>query len=445
MTVAIFIVIASCFYAEENSRGLRVWQKAEREITARGESLNWDDYIPKHIPDAQNFNKAPMMAEWFVHSTNGTAISFSTLMANPETHTNFITESSASNYLAWSAAFEPQFNQIREALKRPAVWMDGDYSEGFKQPVPNFVNYRAVSQVLTHRAKCHLLLGQPAEALDDLTLLHHLNLTLVKTGKPVILVSSMIHTAIAWLYADAVACGLDSHAWREPELAALQKQLAEIHLLPAVGNSLREERASACHLLEFSTLEKIRKYSNPRNSEADLDWWFILPGGWVYQNMAALATLEGQTIACVDFTNETISPYKAKVAALNVDQSFHHETPYNYIAAVVTPNFVKALEVTSRNQTMVDQAQIVCALERYRLVNGKYPATLSTLVPQFLGQVPHDVITGTPMNYVRSDEQNFVLYSVGWNEADDGGITVRNRDGAEDRDNGDWVWSYRSP
>jgi hypothetical protein len=36
-----------------------------------------------------------------------------------------------------------------------------------------------------------------------------------------------------------------------------------------------------------------------------------------------------------------------------------------------------------------------------------------------------------------------VLYSVGWNETDDGGQVVLKPDGKSvDRDQGDWVWRY---
>src|ERR1017187_5186833 len=150
ITLAILIVIGACFYAEENARGLRVWQKCEREITARGESLNWNDYLPAPVPDDQNFYKAALMAGWFVRKATNT--STSTLGAgNPETIVNEITELSASNYLAWSTAFEPDYEKIRDALKRPAARMDGDYTRAFFQPVPNFVNYRLVSQVMAHR------------------------------------------------------------------------------------------------------------------------------------------------------------------------------------------------------------------------------------------------------------------------------------------------------
>jgi hypothetical protein len=46
----------------------------------------------------------------------------------------------------------------------------------------------------------------------------------------------------------------------------------------------------------------------------------------------------------------------------------------------------------------VDQARIACALERYRLANGKYPAALADLIPRFLDKIPADVITGKPMS-----------------------------------------------
>lgn len=40
------------------------------------------------------------------------------------------------------------------------------------------------------------------------------------------------------------------------------------------------------------------------------------------------------------------------------------------------------------------------------------------------------------------DKQNFKLYSIGWNEADDGGITAHTGDGKEDHEYGDWDWHY---
>jgi len=237
ITLAVIVIFAAGFYAEENGRGIHAWQKCERELAARGETLDWTNYIPAPVPDEQNFYKAPSMGEWFVKSyTNGfTGPSLRTLLSNPETESNVVSEISASNYIAWSASVEPQLDAIREALKRPLARMDGDYSRPFMKPVQNFAGYRAVVLVLAHRAKCYLQLNQPDQALADLTLLHGLNMTLVKDGKPGTIVTAMIHVAITGLYADVVADGIQSRLWREPELVVLQKQLAEINLLPELA------------------------------------------------------------------------------------------------------------------------------------------------------------------------------------------------------------------
>jgi hypothetical protein len=104
------------------------------------------------------------------------------------------------------------------------------------------------------------------------------------------------------------------------------------------------------------------------------------------------------------------------------------------------PNIGKATLATAFNQNLVNEAQIACALERYRLAKGEYPPTLDTLVPAFIEKLPPDIIGGQPMHYQRTEDGKFRLYSVGWNEKDDGGQSGQDAKGAEDRRRGDWVW-----
>ena len=94
-------------------------------------------------------------------------------------------------------------------------------------------------------------------------------------------------------------------------------------------------------------------------------------------------------------------------------------------------------------QTAVDLATVACALERHRLANGQYPEQLDLLVPRFIAKIPNDVITGELLKYRRESGGTFVLYSVGWNEADDGGAPGLTKSGAApDPNHGDWVWRY---
>ena len=113
-----------------------------------------------------------------------------------------------------------------------------------------------------------------------------------------------------------------------------------------------------------------------------------------------------------------------------------HVSLWNWWASITVPSTAKAMRTTAYNQTMVNEAQIVCALQRYQLAHGEYPASLESLVPQFIEQLPHDIIGGQPLHYRRTEDGKFLLYSIGWNETDDGGVPGT----LADVKNGDWVW-----
>jgi len=91
----------------------------------------------------------------------------------------------------------------------------------------------------------------------------------------------------------------------------------------------------------------------------------------------------------------------------------------------------------------VDLARAAIALERYRLAHREFPESLDVLVPHFVAQVPHDIIGGQPLKYRRTDDGQFILYSVGWNQTDDGGVIGHHANGiAPYFEAGDWVWRY---
>jgi hypothetical protein len=119
-------------------------------------------------------------------------------------------------------------------------------------------------------------------------------------------------------------------------------------------------------------------------------------------------------------------------------------TPYNILARLLFPAFGKSHAKTARAQVILDQVTVACAAERYRIANGQYPEKLEALVPRFIERIPTDVINGKPLGYRRTDDGQFVLYSVGWNQKDDGGQLVFRKvtSPRQDVDQGDWVWSY---
>jgi hypothetical protein len=62
------------------------------------------------------------------------------------------------------------------------------------------------------------------------------------------------------------------------------------------------------------------------------------------------------------------------------------------------------------------------------------------LIPDFISQIPHDIIGGIPLHYRRTNDEKFLLYSIGWNETDDSGQIGLRDSGSVEISKGDWVW-----
>src|SRR6266404_116109 len=328
--------------------------------------------------------------------------------------------------------------------------MEGDYQHPFAMPIPNFITVRSVAQALAQRTECYLLIGQPEDALRELTLLHELGrlLKAEPTGKPMSLVSAMIHVAISGLYAGTIAEGLRLQGWSEPQLAAIQQQLKETNLLPIFIQAFETERAGVCRTLESVGTGELYslfssgsisyrfwdKIKNPRYLISE-----SMPRGWVYQNMATIVLLDQKVIESVDLTNHCVLPSRADAFAREVENSFKHFSPYRVLASITIPNTIKASQATARNQTLVNEALIACALERFHQRHGSYPENLDALVPKYADALPRDIIQGKSFKYRPTADGAFVLYSVGWNEKDDGGVSASNPA------DGDWVWASAKP
>jgi len=446
LTIAILATLIAVFYAEEDWRGQRAWENCRHELEAQGAVFDWATRIPPSVPDEQNIFKAPKMTEWFVGRGQ---TDLSERLANPKTSsigaTNEIrTAAEARDYLVWSDRFEPDFDLIRGALKRPYARIDCDYGQPMTVLAPNFLTVRAVVQTLAQRAHCYLLLGEPDKALEELTLIHDFCRLFenAPSGKPITLLGVMINVAVTGLYADMIADGLRKHAWREPQLAALEQQLGEIHLETFIAETFVDEPMFTLRTLETSSRADLVKLFIEWSGDSKKSTLLLLkyaPQGWLYQYMVFHAQLNKKFSTGFDATDQTVSPREIDDAGRMLQHHIAHVSPYNFLASWVTPNLVKALQRFAFNQTSVNEAAVACALERYRLANGVYPETLNALVPQFIEKLPYDIIGGQPLHYRRTEDGKFLLYSIGWNETDDNG-----KDSGSDLTQiltqGDWVW-----
>jgi hypothetical protein len=290
------------------------------------------------------------------------------------------------------------------------------------------------------RADAELADGQSAKALDDVKLMLYLNNSLRNSP---FLISHLVRMAIVAIALQPIWEGLAEHEWSDDQLAELDSELAKIDFLADFGFIMRGERA-----VEIASFENERhtreviEYRSDTDSDVTIKLTFM-PSAYFYQNELAFARMSQQWILpLVDTNSRIISPAAMQRANDAVQARMKHYSPYKVRALMSFPAFSATVKKIAAIQASIDLARVACALERYRLAHGEFPDTLAALTPQFIENIPHDIINGQPLHYRRTSAGQFVLYSVGWNETDNGGQIVHTKSGSVDREKSDWVWQY---
>lgn len=91
------------------------------------------------------------------------------------------------------------------------------------------------------------------------------------------------------------------------------------------------------------------------------------------------------------------------------------------LASLIGPTLILSFNRFDLLEAHRQITRTTIALVRYRVAERHYPETIAEVVPRFLPEVPADPFDGAPLRY-RVTGDSFVLYSVGPNATDDGGI-----------------------
>jgi hypothetical protein len=120
-----------------------------------------------------------------------------------------------------------------------------------------------------------------------------------------------------------------------------------------------------------------------------------------------------------------------------------------WLVSLLMPAIDAAFVYFEKDGQIRDATVVALALELWHRRHGSWPAKLDDLVPDLLPAVPPDRVDGQPLRYLIRDGRP-ILYSVGRNGLDDGGLTTEQPSWAEPAsygvngkyprtDSGDWV------
>ncbi len=485
--------LVAVLITEENWRGKRDWEAYKREAETRGERFDWSAFAPTNIPEDQNFVKAPIFSnlwamqwdaqtqDWKPHATNAVdSLKMSPYRGDGSSPTgdggawdqarltrlenwqdyyrNVVTngagefpialhaQSPAADVLLALSKYAPAIEELRTASRRPysrfGVY-SADDAVGFGLLMQYLSRLKGCAQVLQLRAIAELNDNQSAQALDDIRLL--LRFGDLLRQEP-LLIEHLVGNAITAITLQPIYEGLAQHRWNDAQLAELERMLAAEDVLADCRRALRGERTFVIDFFENERITgeyKMVEVINGKPKAVTINLR-LMPSAFFYQNeLAGARGIDQFLLPLVDLTNRIVLPTAVHQTEAELKREAKHFSPYKIQTLLTLPAVIGSLMRFANIQSSVDLARVACALERYRLARGEYPETLDALTPQqFIEKLPHDVVNGQPLHYRRTDNGQFLLYSVGWNEKDDGGTVVMTKVGTVDRENGDWVWQY---
>ena len=460
----VLTVLIPGLYLVEKYRGRAAWRAYETEAKARGVKLDFADYIPPKIPDAENFASIPIFEAVFRASDAKQTIPNPfklpeakdgklPKLADPVkqeridliawqkyfVETKLLTaasENAAADVLKALENFDAPLAQLREAGARPHCHFPVHWEKGFAAELPYLGILMSASKLLALRLDAHLALGGSAAAYEDFR--DGLRLATAIRSEPT-LIAGLVRIAVATTLENAVWGGFAGRQWAEPELRKIEADLAQLDWLGDYVFALTSERGGF-NLLTDMIIERPQEFGSvaAMSETVSRDAFRLYPVGCFYQSKVRANHFFDEQLARIDSRQRRFFGERAVPSSANNITSWAGRI-YYMLCCIGTPVFEQVEKRSVQLATMTDHTRLACALERFRLACGAYPETLAELGPEFIAAIPVEIVSGEPYRYRRTEDGSFVLYSVGPDLHDDGGVIDPKASASKQAD---WVWRY---
>ena len=485
-----FVLFALTFivllYAEEDWRGARAWAATKAQWQARGVSFDFNTYLPPRVPDDQNLAALPLfklepdpdpdpqehgllsplaLRRAFTHENAGW----------PESHGNWedgelvgMEKFKASVTTEYGKVFPgrvppatvadqfaelyPVVAELREAsAARPVCRFNLNYKlePANQNPMSLITQQIQVSKFLTWDALLALDARDTGRALADIKLNNKIAQGLMHQP---MLVAGLVAIGMTAIDLGAVYQGLATHSWSDAQLAELELDLGRLDFVSDYHGLMRGEAIGYV----IPLLDQVKEQGSilwHKTDGIDRKSYFpaVWPTGWINLWMVRSVDMDLTASTWADpqarrFFPDAMAGYQSSIERkLN---SWTIYLPWNWLFRLGANDYVfNTPGKFAQMQVYVDQARIACALERFRLARGAYPVSSALVAanyfddPPDINEMPNDAINGEPYHYRLNADGTFLLYSVGWNQLDDGGVEAKLDKGPmRDYTKGDWVW-----
>jgi hypothetical protein len=296
---------------------------------------------------------------------------------------------------------------------------------------------RAVATLLQYDALHLAQTGKHAEALRSCRAI--LNAGRSLDDEPLV-ISQLIRIACVYVAASSAEQVL---ALGEPpveELVALQQlaELEERHASIAVG--YRGERALLHRVFTGIAEDRIDMRDMPVEKGADM----AFRERWARWTLRRQARAEHPRMLkmLTRIVDVARLPTHEQATAEGKIRAELNALPDASLIRTFLPGLTSLGDAGRRKVAYMRCVKTMMALERYRRDRGTWPVTLDELAPGLLKAVPLDPFDGKPLRYKRLAD-GVLVYSVGTDGVDNGGIIDRTRFNSPGTDIGYQLWDFK--
>jgi hypothetical protein len=325
---------------------------------------------------------------------------------------------------------------VREALRRPRGRFPFRIEAGHDALLPHLSPLRHEAQCFKLEALVAAEQGDVERSIDSLE--QTVAIAHLLDNEPV-LIGYLVQRSCLTMAVDVMEELLSRQALEPEHLQRLEQLCHRMNVHGSLRRALIGERVQSLSL--FNVPPTMLAESNPAGTVKGKQEP-ITPQAYRHKKffLACLSFEAADRRLLWEGMNEAIAladlePPESLQRAERLDKIIEQETrrfPPRIICGMLLPSIFDATLQNARFEARRRAALVAIFVERHRLAHqGVLPEGLDKLVPEFLKAVPTDPFDGKPLRYLRRPT-GYVVYSVGVNRQDDGGIEQpRQTDGSK--------------
>jgi hypothetical protein len=350
----------------------------------------------------------------------------------------------------WLKQNEKPLALVIEASKRPQYYnplvsksQDPKQARLIGSLLPSVQKCRELARALNCRAMRRLAEGDFDAAWQDLLAAQRLGRLMMRGSGS--LIETLVGTAMIAITTEAQITFLSHSKHSSKQLLAWLDDLKKLPPIPPLGDKMdlgeRFMVLDTLQSLATGGVKQLEQLSGPGGTTSvthpfwdklftrSIDWDpAFRNANRMFDRLAAASRLPDRVTRTAEMSKieSEIKQMQADIRETGpfekaaIGKSERGEMIGNILLTLLLPSVQKVQAANDRIEQQQRNLQVAVALAAYRADNGKYPANLDDLAPNYLAKVPGDSFSGKPLVY-KPTENGYLFYSVGVNGIDEEG------------------------